>query len=106
MSLGNLAIIYQNTGRIKQAEQTSEQALAIHREVGNRRFEGLTLCNRAVLLVSAGGTPDVMDVWRQGAAILRELKDNAALERKITEMREACAKAGVEPFDTADSDAE
>ncbi|MBZ0136775.1 MAG: tetratricopeptide repeat protein [Planctomycetes bacterium] len=98
-TLGNLAIVYQDTGRMQQAEATYEQALAIHREVGNRRFEGVHNCDFARCLLALGREADAARQWQQGAAILRELGDNTELESKTTAMREACAKAGIEPFD-------
>lgn len=49
MALGALAVVYEKTGRFQQAERTFEQALMIHREVGNRRLEGVDLGNLAVV---------------------------------------------------------
>lgn len=100
ITLGNLANVYRDLGRTAEAEQAYLQALAIAREVGNRRFEGIHLC--ALGLLELERRPDMAhEVWRQGATILRELNDTSQLERQTNAMQEACAKAGIAPFDDA-----
>ena len=96
-TLGNLANVYQETGRVGEAQARFEQAVAISRETNNRRFEGLQLCNYALCLL-AQKRADAGDAWEAGAAILKEVGDATGLERKTTDMREACAKAGVSAF--------
>jgi Tfp pilus assembly protein PilF len=49
MALANLGTLNQIKGKPVEASTYYEQALAIHREVGNRRNEGLTLGNLGTL---------------------------------------------------------
>jgi hypothetical protein len=67
--------------------------------VTNRHTEGSHLCEYGLCLLDLSGPEQASRTWRQGAAILTELKDSAELQRKTWRMREACAKAGVPPFD-------
>ena len=73
-------------------------ALAIHRETRIRRFEGAHSCDYALCLLALKRL-EAQDVWRRGAEFLKELGDTVQLQHLTTEMREACAKAGVPPFD-------
>ena len=42
-ALNNLGCLYHDQGRLDEARSAYEEALAMHREVGNRRFEGYAL---------------------------------------------------------------
>lgn len=99
LGLGNLANLYDETGRRDEAESTFRQALTIHRETKNRRFEGIHTCDYALCLAARQGA-NARELWRVGAELLKEVGDKDAVEQKTAKMREACAKAGVPPFDT------
>jgi tetratricopeptide (TPR) repeat protein len=69
----NLAILYGRIGHIEQAEQTHEQALVIHRELRNRRFEGVTMGNLAGLYTSTGRPSQAVALYEKALAIHREV---------------------------------
>ena len=96
--LGLLASLYEDTGRVELAERTRERALSIHRSVGNRRHEALTLCSRATLSMALGRIEEARQAWIEGKTLLLELGDTHNLNRKAVDMRNACAAAGVPPF--------
>jgi tetratricopeptide (TPR) repeat protein len=99
IALGNLAGLTMDNGNLDKAEQAYEQALKIHRELRNRRFEGSHLCDLGLCLMEQKRLQEGRSRWREGAALLQQLGDSAALERKRQHMRQACAKAGVESFE-------
>ena len=47
-------------GRVEESRERYREALAIHREVGNRRFEAYALCDRSLLERQAAGDLDVI----------------------------------------------
>lgn len=114
IALGNLAGLYLKSERLEDAERSYRQALATHRQTKNRRFEGLHTCGYGLCLLalkrtdstlSAGSgqassrQADAREVWQRGAKILKGVGDKTLSEQQASAMREACAKAGVEPFD-------
>ena len=60
----------------------------------DRTVERLLIC-----LLARGRVREAAGSWREGAAIARSLSDVHGLEGRIAAMREACAKAGVPPFE-------
>ncbi|MBP9891042.1 MAG: tetratricopeptide repeat protein, partial [Planctomycetes bacterium] len=94
----NLAVLLGKTGRREQAELSFEQAVAIHRETGNRRFEGVHECSWAKVQM-ARDVEGARARWSKGANILKQLNDAGTLAIVTRAMRDACAKAGVRPFD-------
>lgn len=76
-----------------------DAALAIHRQLGNRRFEGAHLSSYALVVLSKGGKAVARDLWREGTQILRDIGDTRLLETAISSMRKACEKAGSPAFD-------
>lgn len=79
--------------------RTYQQAIAIHREVGERRFEAVHSRDFSLLLLAHGKASQARKIWCQAAAILRQIHDTEALQSSIASMRDACSKAGVRPFD-------
>ena len=59
----------------------------------------MTLCSFAILEVLQGSADAARRDWRDGAAILREVRDATALEERVVEMRGACAKSGIPPLE-------
>ena len=102
VALGSLANAYRDSGRIEESERAYQQALAIHRQIGHKRFEGIHLCDYALLRLDRGRLRQARNDWRSGARILRSVGDSFELQGKTNAMREACAKAGVPPFDEGD----
>ena len=83
---------------MEDAERTYGQALTIHRDTKDRRSEGAHTCDYGLCLLALERA-EAREVWRQGAERLKEVGDTALLETQTAEMREACAEAGVPPFD-------
>ena len=75
ITLGNLGMFHHAQGRIPEALAHYQQALAIHREVGNRRSEGLTLGDLAILHREQGRVPETLEKFQQALAIVREVGD-------------------------------
>ncbi len=105
LTLGNLAILYRETGRLAEADQVFKQALAIHQAVKNPWFEGIHLCELARNQLLGKHENDARVSWQAGASILGTVGDKRELERQTAAMREACAKAGIEPFEILEGDA-
>lgn len=97
--LGNYARLLVETGRRTEAREAFGRALELLRAARNARHEGLTMCGLAGLEIEEGRIEDSREAWRRGAQILRDAGDTELLELLRKEMREACAKAGVEPFE-------
>jgi tetratricopeptide (TPR) repeat protein len=71
-SLVNLGIAYAQIGRISDAIECGEQALAIARETGNRNDEGLWLGNLGSSYADLGQTQQAIAHYEQALAIARE----------------------------------
>ena len=77
--LGNLANEYAEIGMTDKARSNMEAALAVAREVGNRRLEGNTLCNLGLLQQVQGNFGDALDRLEAALAVARDT-GNAHLE--------------------------
>ncbi|MCC6739530.1 MAG: tetratricopeptide repeat protein [Planctomycetia bacterium] len=99
VTLGNLATLYQATGRIAEAESALREALPLHSAAGNRRHEGASRCDLGLNLLRQGRRGEAVREWRDGIAILRELRDRKAAAGAVAEMRKACGEAGVAPLE-------
>ncbi|MBI3092471.1 MAG: tetratricopeptide repeat protein [Candidatus Tectomicrobia bacterium] len=73
--LGNLGICYQNLGEVPRAIDCHEQALAISREIGDRRGEGNQLGNLGLCYQDLGEVGRAIDNYEQALAISREIGD-------------------------------
>src|SRR5262245_14297212 len=71
-SLGNLGSAYARIGRIRDAIECDEQALAIARETGNRNDEGLWLGNLGSSYADLGQAQQAIAHYEQALAIARE----------------------------------
>jgi tetratricopeptide (TPR) repeat protein len=65
-------------GRYSEALEHFQQAIAIAREVGNRRVEGMTLGNLAWLHRQQGRLPEALEYYQQALAIAREVGDHGS----------------------------
>ena len=95
----NLANVYSDTQRPAKAIEASEQGQAIYRRTGNLRSLGIELAWLANLKLAQGQVEAARMTWREGAEMLRSIGEDSELEKRKSEMRDACAKAGVAPFD-------
>ena len=96
---GALAGLCIHGGETRSGIQQLLGAIEIHREVGNREYEGVHLCTLATLLLAERRLEEARAAWNEGIAILGKFGSAGTLERRYAPMREACAKAGVPPFD-------
>jgi hypothetical protein len=72
MSLDLQRALCCDEGRLADAMDCTEQALALQRSIGSRRGEGRTLGLRGEVLALQGRSDDAMRDFAQGAALLRE----------------------------------
>jgi hypothetical protein len=80
--LGNLASLLFEAGRPLEACEYYARSLPLHRQVKNRRWEALTLCDVALPLLALGRVEEGKASWAQGLAQLTELKLNADITRR------------------------
>lgn len=95
----NIASLYRMTHRPELALELFHDVAENMRVLGDRRLQGLALCESVPCLLQVGQTAKAEAIWRQGASLLRELNLRSELERRLNVVREACAKAGVAPFE-------
>jgi tetratricopeptide (TPR) repeat protein len=76
-AMNNLAIMYQQTGRVYQALRLNEQALPIRREVGDRAGEATTLNNLGGVYDALGQKARALEYYQQALPITREVGDRA-----------------------------
>ena len=73
--LGNLGIAYKNLGDARKAIEYHEKALAIAREIGDRRAEGAALGNLGIAYEDLGDARKAIEYYEQALAIAREIGD-------------------------------
>ena len=71
-----------------------DQALAIHRAVGNRRAEGSVLGMLGELVAREGRFDEAREALRQGEALLRELGDQLGLANLLCDLGHTEVAAG------------
>ena len=101
--LTDLATMNHQTGRLEQAREYSFQAVAAARRLGSPLVSGRRLCKLALTLLELKCHQEAEEVWREGAASLKTGTDSIEVDRLSAAMREACAKAGVPPFDECEA---
>ena len=84
--LEQLAAFERLQGRYKQALEHCEQALLIHRELGDRRSEGATLGNLGGLHRSQGRIEQGQSYFTQSLAIHREVGDRRGEGRVLSNL--------------------
>jgi tetratricopeptide (TPR) repeat protein len=97
--LGNLGVRYVDTGRLELARRAFETSIAMLIETGSRLLEGAHRCSYTLCLLALREPTAAREQWRLGSAILREIGDKAELDRRLDQMRQACAKHGVPAFE-------
>jgi tetratricopeptide (TPR) repeat protein len=73
--LGNLAILYDDSGRPQEATDTFTKALKIVRRIGDRAGEVRHLGNLAGLLKNTGESVRALGYYKEQLGIVRDLKD-------------------------------
>ena len=92
MALGSLGGVYQETGRIEEAERTYEKALAIHREVAHRRGEGNELSNLASLYHETGRMAPAERTYEEALAIHREVGNRSSEGKTLGNLALLCRR--------------
>lgn len=85
-AIGNQVGVYMQTRRPALAMQAALDALAIHRQVGNRRSEGITLGNIASLKRAEGNVDEADQMFHDAIAINREVGDRASEGRTVSNL--------------------
>lgn len=101
-AVGNFALLHVRTGQARRATEMYEQALKIHREFNNLLAEGAHTCEYSLALLAVGRLTEAQSAWAAGTQILRDNSDTGELARQTIEMRQACAMAGIPPFDAVE----
>ncbi|MFQ5578001.1 MAG: tetratricopeptide repeat protein, partial [Anaerolineae bacterium] len=78
----NLGLAYSDLGQVARAIGFYEQALAIHREIGDRRAEGSDLGNLGLAYSDLGQVERAKDYLRQCVAIFEDMKDPRAAQAR------------------------
>ncbi|MFN7971798.1 MAG: tetratricopeptide repeat protein [Acidobacteriota bacterium] len=71
---GNQGAIYEARGELRQAQEGYERALAIHRSIGSRLAEGISLANLAHVASHRGSTKDGLAYARDARRIAAEVQ--------------------------------
>jgi tetratricopeptide (TPR) repeat protein len=69
--LGDIALAYQQQGKVEKAKDYFENSILIHREIGNLRGEGTILVNLGALLAQQG-RPEAEELYERAIVLLRE----------------------------------
>jgi CHAT domain-containing protein/tetratricopeptide (TPR) repeat protein len=69
--LGNIGVVYKRLGKYEKALEYHEQAVAIHREIGDRNAVGRDLGNIGVVYWNIGQDEKALDYYEQALAIFR-----------------------------------
>lgn len=92
----NLSRVYSHTRRFAQALDALERSVAAYAQVGDRANEAVRRCETAVLLLKLGRMEEARQQWQQGWPAAGP--DHPEMDKPLSEMREACAAAGVPAF--------
>ena len=76
--LGNLGLAYSDLGQVEKAIDHYQQALAISREIGDRRGEGNHLGNLGVAYSDLGQVEKARAMLAQSLAIFEEIQSPSA----------------------------
>jgi tetratricopeptide (TPR) repeat protein len=79
--------VYHARGQYDQALQNYQQALVIHREVGNRPMEGATLSNIGETYQAQGQYDQALENFQQALVIIREVGDKASEETVVANIK-------------------
>lgn len=88
--MGSLGNAYRNLGETHRVIQFYEQALHIHREIGDRRGEGNDLWNISLVLNQLGRRTQAIQYAEQSLTIFEDIEDPNAqqVRAQLTEWRE------------------
>jgi predicted ATPase/DNA-binding SARP family transcriptional activator len=77
MALESKSGLYLETGRYAEAKELARKALALYKELGNRRGEGGTLHNIGLVCANLGQYEEALNFHQQALAIFREIGEQA-----------------------------
>ena len=93
------AFAFRRAGALERAKADTNVAMSIHREAGNVVGVGDAMCEQGLIELEQGNPAKARELWLRGAAVLRSVRGADGANAQATDMRETCAKAGVEPFE-------
>jgi len=88
--LNNIGLVYNNLGERRRALEYYEQALPIHREVGNRAVEATTLNNIGMVYDALGECRRALEYFEQALTIVREVGDRANEAKRAQQHSVGC----------------
>jgi len=92
--LGNLGNCYYDLGQTARAIEFYEQALAIQREIGDRRGEGNQLSNLGSCYADLGQTARAIEFYEQALAIAREIGYRRGEGCRLGGLAQTCSDLG------------
>lgn len=98
-TLGEQAVLFRETGRAQRALDAVQEAVAIHRAVGHRIAEASDSCELALCQLACGLHEEARTTWAVAWPALRATGFAYGIEEKSAAMHQACAAAGVTPFE-------
>ncbi len=92
--LGNLGVAYAELGQVERAIECHEQALAIDREIGDRRGEGNQLTSLGTAYRNLGQAERAIEYYEQALAIQREIGNRVGEGADLGDLGNAYAYLG------------
>jgi tetratricopeptide (TPR) repeat protein len=89
-----LGVAYRDGGDLDRAAEYHQQALALHRKIGNLRGEGGVLINLGLIHRKKGDTGQAIDSYRQALPVVRAIHDERAEGDVLWNMSLALDHAG------------
>ena len=93
-TLSTLGNLLRETGRVEAGEAALREALALHREAGRRRNEGIVLGNLAILLLETGRVAEAEQAFLGALAVHRETGNRRGEESRSGISANLCREAG------------
>jgi len=93
-SKGNLGNCYAELGETRRAIELYEQALAIAREIGDRRSEATWVGNLGNCYAELGETRRAIELYKQALAIAREIGDRSGESNQVGNLGTRYAELG------------
>ena len=87
------------TGDLPNARTDMIEALAIHREAGNLSGESACMCDLGLIELLLGNREAGQGLWSKGLASVQRLRGKAGVKMYMDDLQEACATAGIKPFE-------
>jgi tetratricopeptide (TPR) repeat protein len=94
LSLNNLGIVYQDSGRFAEAKACFDEALILRREIGDRPGLAQTLNNLGTVHQDNGDNETAIALWKEALDLAREVGDRMRQSVILTNIGEAHYRLG------------